>query len=88
LVGLLSRNNNSTRYAANLQILETPDSVITRKYRVAAVWGICHAASITKQTSHRMTALEWAMLVTLSVVWGGSFFFAAIAVAEVPPWLG
>jgi hypothetical protein len=27
-VGLLSRNNNSTRYAANLQITQTPDSVI------------------------------------------------------------
>jgi hypothetical protein len=30
LVGLLSRNNNSTRYAANLQTAQTPDSVITR----------------------------------------------------------
>jgi hypothetical protein len=30
LVGLLSRNNNSTRYAANLQTAETPDPVITR----------------------------------------------------------
>jgi len=29
LVGLLSRNNNSTRYAANLQIAQTPDPVIT-----------------------------------------------------------
>jgi hypothetical protein len=28
-VGLLSRNNNSTRYAANLQTAQTPDSVIT-----------------------------------------------------------
>jgi len=28
-VGVLSRNNNSTRYAANLQTAETPDSVIT-----------------------------------------------------------
>jgi hypothetical protein len=27
-VGLLSRNNNSTRYAANLQTTQTPDSVI------------------------------------------------------------
>jgi hypothetical protein len=29
-VGLLSRNNNSTRYAANLQTTQTPDSVIAR----------------------------------------------------------
>lgn len=28
---------------------------------------------------------DWAMLVTLSVLWGGSFFFAKIAVAEIPP---
>jgi hypothetical protein len=28
-VGLLSRNNKSTRYAANLQTAQTPDSVIT-----------------------------------------------------------
>jgi hypothetical protein len=29
LVGLLSRNTKSTRYAANLQTAQTPDSVIT-----------------------------------------------------------
>ena len=28
MVGLLSRNNKSTRYAANLQTTQTPDSVI------------------------------------------------------------
>ena len=28
---------------------------------------------------------EWAMLVVLSVLWGGTFFFVAIAVPEVPP---
>ena len=31
-----------------------------------------------------MTPLEWAMLVALSVLWGGSFFFTAIAVKELP----
>jgi drug/metabolite transporter (DMT)-like permease len=30
-------------------------------------------------------AAEWAMLVVLSVLWGGTFFFVAIAVPEVPP---
>lgn len=35
--------------------------------------------------SRPMTALEWLMLITLSVVWGGSFFFAAVAVQEIPP---
>ena len=35
---------------------------------------------------HRtMTAAEWAMLLTLSVLWGGSFFFVGIAVKELPP---
>ena len=28
---------------------------------------------------------EWAMLLALSVLWGGSFFFAGIAVKELPP---
>lgn len=32
-----------------------------------------------------MGATEWAMLVALSVLWGGSFFFNAIAVKELPP---
>ncbi len=31
-----------------------------------------------------MTALEWAMLIALSAVWGGSFFFNAVAVRELP----
>ncbi len=33
----------------------------------------------------RMSPVEWALLLTLSVLWGGSFFFAKVAVAEVPP---
>lgn len=32
-----------------------------------------------------MTPLEWGLLVVLSVLWGGSFFFAAVALAELPP---
>ena len=32
-----------------------------------------------------MSPIEWAMLVGLSLVWGGSFFFVAVAVAEIPP---
>lgn len=34
--------------------------------------------------SRPMTALEWAMLLALAAVWGGSFFFNGIAVREVP----
>ena len=38
-----------------------------------------------RTASPRMGATEWLLLLTLSVLWGGSFFFAKIAVAEVPP---
>ena len=33
----------------------------------------------------RMGALEWALLITLSILWGGSFLFGKVAVAEIPP---
>src|SRR5687768_1044934 len=32
-----------------------------------------------------MGGREWAMLVALSVLWGGSFLFVGVAVREVPP---
>jgi drug/metabolite transporter (DMT)-like permease len=32
-----------------------------------------------------MTASDWALLIVLSVVWGGSFLFIAVAVKELPP---
>lgn len=32
-----------------------------------------------------MTALEWALLILLSIIWGGSFFFVAVAVTALPP---
>jgi drug/metabolite transporter (DMT)-like permease len=32
-----------------------------------------------------MTGQDWFLLIVLSVVWGGSFFFAKVAVAEIPP---
>lgn len=35
-------------------------------------------------TQRPMTAVEWAMLLLLSAVWGGSFFFNEIAVRELP----
>ena len=33
----------------------------------------------------RMGSTEWAMLVTLSVLWGGAFFFSKVTVAALPP---
>lgn len=35
-------------------------------------------------TNRPMTAREWGMLLTLSLVWGGSFFFYEIAVRQLP----
>jgi len=32
-----------------------------------------------------MGAREWAMLLTLSVLWGGSFFFVEVVISELPP---
>ncbi len=36
-------------------------------------------------SSAPMAPLDWAALVLLSVIWGGSFFFGKIAIAEIPP---
>jgi len=36
------------------------------------------------QINREMTALEWGMLLSLSLLWGGSFFMQAIAVTELP----
>ena len=32
-----------------------------------------------------MTPTAWALLVLLSVLWGGAFFFVGVAVVELPP---
>ncbi|MFN3172556.1 MAG: DMT family transporter [Hyphomicrobiales bacterium] len=41
------------------------------------------AAPLTTQKS--MSTLAWALLLFLAFIWGGSFVFAKVAVAEVPP---
>ncbi|SDM23677.1 Threonine/homoserine efflux transporter RhtA [Methylobacterium phyllostachyos] len=40
---------------------------------------------MTATDTPRMTAPEWAMLVGLSILWGGSFFFTRVALAALPP---
>ncbi len=40
--------------------------------------------STARQINKPMSPLEWGLLVTLSVLWGGSFFFNGIAVRELP----
>lgn len=32
-----------------------------------------------------MSAPEWTMLLGLSVLWGGSFFFTSVALSALPP---
>lgn len=33
----------------------------------------------------KMGAAEWGMLLALSTLWGGSFFFVEIAIKDLPP---
>lgn len=33
----------------------------------------------------RMTSGDWGLLILLSLLWGGSFFFSAVAVQDIPP---
>lgn len=39
---------------------------------------------VSKSISTTMTARQWAMLVVLSLLWGGSFFFNGVALRELP----
>ena len=43
------------------------------------------ALTMTSSINTSMGAREWAMLIVLSVLWGGSFFFVGVAVADLPP---
>ena len=37
-------------------------------------------------SAHRpMTAFEWSLLILLSLLWGGSFFFIAVSITALPP---
>ena len=38
-----------------------------------------------KAINHTMGASEWLLLLILSVLWGGSFFFVGVAVKTLPP---
>ncbi len=40
---------------------------------------------MTVAAQRAMTAREWGLLALLSLLWGGSFFFVAVAVRELPP---
>src|SRR5258708_33520192 len=36
-------------------------------------------------SDHQIDARDWSLLGVLSVLWGGSFFFAAVSLQELPP---
>ena len=40
---------------------------------------------MVKTSSLRMSPLEWLLLAILGGFWGGTFFFNAIALPELPP---
>jgi len=40
---------------------------------------------VTETVNRPMAPREWGMLVLLSLLWGGSFFFTGVAVRELPP---
>lgn len=40
---------------------------------------------MNQTTAPRMATQDWVLLLTLSLIWGGGFIFAKIAVSEVPP---
>ena len=42
------------------------------------------ASQPTGPMSHRMSRQTWGMLLALSALWGGSFFFVGVAVGQVP----
>lgn len=42
---------------------------------------------MTQPVERTMHAREWSLLVALSVLWGGSFFFVGVAVAELPTFI-
>jgi drug/metabolite transporter (DMT)-like permease len=39
----------------------------------------------TMQDGEAMSAVDWALLILLSILWGGSFFFVRVAAAALPP---
>ncbi|MBC7004131.1 DMT family transporter [Photobacterium sp. BZF1] len=40
---------------------------------------------MTPTINHSMNSKVWAMLILLSILWGGSFFFVGVAVNDLPP---
>ena len=45
----------------------------------------CRMSSLRPASPLTISAIDWLLLLVLSVLWGGSFYFAKIAVLEIPP---
>ena len=44
-----------------------------------------HSTSKTRPNGAQMDGKSWLMLIVLSILWGGSFFFTEIALVDLPP---
>ena len=58
------------------------DSGYCRAHRTKSHGDICLVMAVVHK--HKMNSFEWALVLTLSVLWGGSFFFVGVAVRELP----
>jgi drug/metabolite transporter (DMT)-like permease len=47
--------------------------------------GKVHCENRVPTTNQVMGRVEWLLLITLATLWGGSFFFSKVALAELPP---
>ena len=46
---------------------------------------VAQATAPNRAPARTMSGSDWLLLILLSILWGGSFFFAKVAVAELPP---
>lgn len=40
---------------------------------------------LSEAVNHVMGFQEWVLIVLLSILWGGSFFFVGVAAKDIPP---
>jgi len=83
----LAEKLSKIRVAEPLKIINyhTANEIITLNHSIG---GIMKAQDdgYTSETVNRVMGLqEWMLIVVLSILWGGSFFFVGIAVKEMPP---
>src|SRR5215210_6599245 len=57
-------------------------SMFDSKWREAPAGGVGDKQAMIRSVMNRA---DWAILLTLAVIWGGAFFFISVAVREVPP---